>query len=396
MSKSKVPDLSPSGLRHADRHLRHPRGGPRPLGLSHLTLDVTRYSGARSRLLPGGNALDGDEERLLTPAQVAALFRVDPKTVTRWAAGGQIKSIRTVGGHRRFRESEVLALLRKKSKEEYALSGSSAVTAENAQSDSETHLRYATEINSLNGTSSAAAISASTINSGASRPDEGSGLTLPSDGERARTAASQYEVVNYSRFGDALLVVLDGSPIMSGKDLPPPVEASIEVNAYLSTEDQVLADSVFNALDALADLLGYEGPYDEFMESGSIFRSAKANLRRGIDSEEALRYRAKLNQAIDLIAIGERQAKVDAAEADAFAKAMAGLGDVTSACVRVGSMLIVKYPDSQGNIVLVRQLSALELRTLERFPGIQRDPRTTIETLAVAVIDAKTVEDSSA
>jgi excisionase family DNA binding protein len=43
---------------------------------------------------------------------VAALFRVDPKTVTRWAASGRISSIRTPGGHRRFRESEVRALLR--------------------------------------------------------------------------------------------------------------------------------------------------------------------------------------------------------------------------------------------------------------------------------------------
>jgi excisionase family DNA binding protein len=42
---------------------------------------------------------------------VAALFRVDPKTVTRWAAAGRIGSIRTPGGHRRFRESEVRALL---------------------------------------------------------------------------------------------------------------------------------------------------------------------------------------------------------------------------------------------------------------------------------------------
>jgi excisionase family DNA binding protein len=42
---------------------------------------------------------------------VAALFRVDPKTVTRWAAAGRISSIRTPGGHRRFRESEVRALL---------------------------------------------------------------------------------------------------------------------------------------------------------------------------------------------------------------------------------------------------------------------------------------------
>lgn len=50
-------------------------------------------------------------DKLLTPGEVAALFRVDPKTVTRWAMAGRISSIRTPGGHRRFREREVLALL---------------------------------------------------------------------------------------------------------------------------------------------------------------------------------------------------------------------------------------------------------------------------------------------
>jgi excisionase family DNA binding protein len=50
-------------------------------------------------------------ERLLTPSEVAALFRVDPKTVTRWAQAGKIQAIRTLGGHRRYRESEVRALL---------------------------------------------------------------------------------------------------------------------------------------------------------------------------------------------------------------------------------------------------------------------------------------------
>jgi len=50
-------------------------------------------------------------EPLLTPAEVAALFRVDPKTVTRWAKAGKLASIRTLGGHRRYRESEVRALM---------------------------------------------------------------------------------------------------------------------------------------------------------------------------------------------------------------------------------------------------------------------------------------------
>ncbi|MBA2455219.1 MAG: BldC family transcriptional regulator [Nocardioidaceae bacterium] len=52
-----------------------------------------------------------ESEPLLTPAEVAALFRVDPKTVTRWAKAGKLSSIRTLGGHRRYRESEVKALL---------------------------------------------------------------------------------------------------------------------------------------------------------------------------------------------------------------------------------------------------------------------------------------------
>lgn len=52
-----------------------------------------------------------ENEHLLTPAEVAALFRVDPKTVTRWAKAGKLASIRTLGGHRRYRAAEVYALL---------------------------------------------------------------------------------------------------------------------------------------------------------------------------------------------------------------------------------------------------------------------------------------------
>lgn len=46
---------------------------------------------------------------LLTPAEVAAMFRVDPKTVTRWAKSGKLLSTRTLGGHRRFRREDIEA-----------------------------------------------------------------------------------------------------------------------------------------------------------------------------------------------------------------------------------------------------------------------------------------------
>lgn len=51
------------------------------------------------------------ENELLTPSEVAVMFRVNPKTVTRWARAGKISAVRTLGGHRRFRAAEIRRFL---------------------------------------------------------------------------------------------------------------------------------------------------------------------------------------------------------------------------------------------------------------------------------------------
>ena len=59
---------------------------------------------------------DGDQPRdLMTPGEVAELFGVDPKTVTRWAAAGKLSALRTLGGHRRYRRDEVHEMLEQRS-----------------------------------------------------------------------------------------------------------------------------------------------------------------------------------------------------------------------------------------------------------------------------------------
>jgi excisionase family DNA binding protein len=55
-------------------------------------------------MMPGEESTN---DRLLTPAEVAEMFRVNPKTVTRWARTGRLQAIKTIGGHRRYRLSEV-------------------------------------------------------------------------------------------------------------------------------------------------------------------------------------------------------------------------------------------------------------------------------------------------
>ena len=56
-------------------------------------------------------------ERLLTPAEVAELFKAHPLTVTRWVNQGLIGSVRTLGGHTTYKEAEVLRLLQEATQE---------------------------------------------------------------------------------------------------------------------------------------------------------------------------------------------------------------------------------------------------------------------------------------
>ncbi|MEU4386606.1 BldC family transcriptional regulator [Promicromonospora sp. NPDC023805] len=49
--------------------------------------------------------------QLMTPTEVAREFRVDPKTVTRWAKAGKLPFILTLGGHRRYPRAAVLAAM---------------------------------------------------------------------------------------------------------------------------------------------------------------------------------------------------------------------------------------------------------------------------------------------
>ena len=51
------------------------------------------------------------EPRYLRTAQVAELLQVSPKTVSRWAQEGMLPYFRTLGGHRRYPDREIRALL---------------------------------------------------------------------------------------------------------------------------------------------------------------------------------------------------------------------------------------------------------------------------------------------
>lgn len=51
-----------------------------------------------------------ERERFLLPAEAARMLGVATSTLRRWAEEGKLQSGSTIGGHRRYRESDIMRL----------------------------------------------------------------------------------------------------------------------------------------------------------------------------------------------------------------------------------------------------------------------------------------------
>lgn len=59
-----------------------------------------------------------ENDPLLSPGQVAKMFGVHTKTLTRWVKAGKLPYIEGLGGHRRYRASTVEKLLEERNNSE--------------------------------------------------------------------------------------------------------------------------------------------------------------------------------------------------------------------------------------------------------------------------------------
>jgi hypothetical protein len=162
----------------------------------------------------------------------------------------------------------------------------------------------------------------------------------------------------------------------------------ISVAAYLDGSPYAMRQ-VLDRVDKLVRALGYGDPIDEEIESGSIFRRYFASIRKGFSSAQVQERASKAERALELLTIDSKQAQVDGQAAAAVQSLVSSLSEIPTACVRVGSILLVKYTSIDGAVVLVRTLSQAEIRALERFPEIQRRPDKVLDALAFAVAEGE-------
>ena len=117
---------------------------------------------------------------------------------------------------------------------------------------------------------------------------------------------------------------------------------------------------------------------------GSFFRRARVVSREPATAEELRERLIQLDRLIELKALDPKQAAVNVREEKAARMLIDAIADIPQACLRLGSVLVVKYQDAGGSVLLTRNLSQLEMHALERFPEILENPSQALEALAEA------------
>ncbi len=150
-----------------------------------------------------------------------------------------------------------------------------------------------------------------------------------------------------------------------------------------------------NAGEAVAEALGFARESQLPTEYGSVFE--RGFWKRIVTSDEARQYEAMLQQALGLRVAMLNQAEVDSKQAAAAADLITAVAAVPTACVKVGSLLLIKYAVAPNDdpIVLVRSLSPREVQAIDRYPAILKNPETALDALNMAIAAAEPSEVTS-
>jgi hypothetical protein len=152
--------------------------------------------------------------------------------------------------------------------------------------------------------------------------------------------------------------------------------------------------NVLERVDQLVQILGYGDHIDEINEQGSWFRTFTSKVRSQISQDEVQAIYGQAERALEIAHLDLRQAELDVQTADAVMKLVRSLDDVSNAVIRVGSLLIVKQSSPTGPTIVARTLSQVEIRAMEQYPEIIRQPNNVLEELTLAIQSMDTASNA--
>ena len=141
-------------------------------------------------------------------------------------------------------------------------------------------------------------------------------------------------------------------------------------------------NDITERLNAFASLLGFDLTDDLPEEKGSWWKKIFYKTKEFLTHDEVLERVESAEAALKLKHLDKPQAEANKAQAEAASQLITALKDTSAACVQVGSLLLVKAPNSNGDsAIFTRTLTAKELKELEENQSILGQPERVLEWL---------------
>lgn len=157
----------------------------------------------------------------------------------------------------------------------------------------------------------------------------------------------------------------------------------IPVSIYIDSDDPDEISAVVEGVQGLARVLGYVEVGEAEIRRGSFIRRSRAVAQQGM--EELKSRLMKVERGLELAQLDLRQAEVDVKESEAVSNLLTALENTQRVCAQVGSVFVVKYVANGHQVVLVRNLTQLEMHALTSYPEIQNHPEQAMQALATAI-----------
>jgi hypothetical protein len=158
----------------------------------------------------------------------------------------------------------------------------------------------------------------------------------------------------------------------------------ISIDVYLDTDEAATADTALRAVDELVEELGYKKEPTEHQYRGSTIRKSWARFATTISREEARHRQEQVERALQELGVEEVNKEL-ADQTQALQHLITSLSGVPEACLRIGSLLLIKYQGPNGTVIAGRPLTNDEVRAMEMNPTIQQNPSGVLGALGAAV-----------
>ena len=160
----------------------------------------------------------------------------------------------------------------------------------------------------------------------------------------------------------------------------------IPVRIYLSNVPGSQKEDIISEISSILRTISFEIDIETPEETGSWWKRLWMQSKDVLTQEEVINKLAKLERAAEAKFIEKPQAEANKDYAIALEKIVKSLDGVDSACVQIGNLLLVKYVTKYGPPkakvrLIVRTLSALEMREIEKNQVLLKDPRQIIDSL---------------